>query len=355
MGEGAPRVEDTVRDTVPGAVARGTVTPHLTRLLVRAAMAGGVERTRLAAVPGMAVLDNEGIRIPTSTVMRVWELLPGRLRDDGGIGEVMKPWRPGALGVWDYLFPAAATLGEALRVAGHHMAVIADPADTLEVCRDGHGMTVTYHGPYRDHPEYPRIARFVPHMLLTVAGTALGRPLTPLRVALPDARSFTPRWADELYRTRHVETGADHPSITFAAVDVDTRLPHADPALAAILAEHARMSVAVARPVLGWLDRFHAALDTAVAGGPPSLEDVARRLALSPRTLQRRLRDHGTSWRDELEGLRRRRVERMLHDTRLSMDTIAARVGFTDSRSLRRAVHRWYGHGPAVLRSSGPA
>lgn len=107
--------------------------------------------------------------------------------------------------------------------------------------------------------------------------------------------------------------------------------------------------------MLGWLDHFHTALESAVAGGPPSLDEVAHHLALSPRTLQRRLREEGTSWREELENLRQRRVERLLRETQLTMDAIATRVGFSDSRSLRRAIHRWYGHGPAAIRTHGPA
>ncbi|MFD0473619.1 helix-turn-helix domain-containing protein [Nonomuraea thailandensis] len=82
---------------------------------------------------------------------------------------------------------------------------------------------------------------------------------------------------------------------------------------------------------------------------------MAQRLAMSHRTLQRRLREEGTTWREELERLRQRRVERLLRDSALSVESIAASVGFADSRSLRRAVHRWYGHGPAALRASGPS
>ncbi|MEV4363182.1 helix-turn-helix domain-containing protein [Nonomuraea sp. NPDC049625] len=47
-------------------------------------------------------------------------------------------------------------------------------------------------------------------------------------------------------------------------------------------------------------------------------------------------------------------MDRLLRETTLSVESIAARVGFTDSRALRRAIHRWYGHGPAVIRAGNP-
>lgn len=341
--------------TAAAGALRGTIAPNLVRLLVRAGVKGGLERSRLARIPGLTVLDENGIRLPTGTAVEVWELIPGRVQDAGEIDQITKLWRPGALGVWDYFFPVADTLDAAFRMAGRHFTALADPADQLCITRREAGLTISYQGPYADHEQYPRIGRFVPHLLLTMASFAAGRRLAPLRVGLPDAGSVTSKRAAELYNTERIDAGVDHPSITFSEADADAPLPRADTALAAILADHARLSAATARPVLGWLDRFHRILDSGLADGPPSLDQVAHRLAMSPRTLQRRLRDEGTSWREELEKLRQRRVERLLRDTELSMDAIAARVGFTDSRSLRRAVHRWYGHGPARVRATGPA
>lgn len=347
-------VNNTMRDGVVVDTAKGTVSPHLTRLLLRAGIAAGLDRSRLAGVPGLAVLDENGIRIPTATCLRVWELISSPAWEAGGSKRVMELWRPGALGVWDYLFSVSGTLDDALRVSSRHFMAIADPADRLLVTRDDGGTTAGWQGPYRDHPEYPMIAEFVPYMLLTMTSLAAGRRLTPVRVRLPHRPPAAAKRLAELYGTRNIEFEADHPSITFAEADMDAPLPRADPALAAILDDHARLSTAAARPVLGWLDRFHTILESAVAGGPPGLDQVAGRLAMSPRTLQRRLREEGTSWREELEKLRQRRVDRLLRETSLSVESIAARVGFTDSRALRRAIHRWYGHGPAAIRASGP-
>ncbi|EFF88785.1 hypothetical protein SSTG_05792 [Streptomyces sp. e14] len=40
----------------------------------------------------------------------------------------------------------------------------------------------------------------------------------------------------------------------------------------------------------------------------------------------------------------------MLQETDYGVDAIAARTGYKDGRSLRRAVHRWYGTTPSALR-----
>ncbi|MFI0404932.1 helix-turn-helix domain-containing protein [Actinomadura sp. 3N508] len=328
------------------------VSPHLTRMLLEAGRRSGVHRSQLGRVPGLTVVDEEHVRIPTATLLRVWEAISGPMAEAGGGARVMELWRPGRLGVWDYLFTAADTLHDALHACGRHFATIADPADSLGVTRDGDGVTVTWHGPYREHPSFPLIAEFVPAMLLGAAGSGAGRRLVPVRVRLPHRAPPQHDLLTDVYGTRQIEFEAGPPAVTFSEADADAPLPGADPALAAILDEHARVTVATARPVLDWLGRFHLALEDAVGAGPPELADVARRLAMGPRTLQRRLSDEGTSWRDELERFRRQRVEHLLRETSMTLEAISARAGYSDPRALRRAVHRWYGFGPAALRTS---
>ncbi|GAA2593451.1 AraC family transcriptional regulator ligand-binding domain-containing protein [Actinomadura fulvescens] len=333
-------------------LVRHTVSPHLTRLLIDAGTAAGLDRGQVMRLPGFDTLSVDPVRIPTATIMRTWEAVGGALMEVGGVARVMELWRPGTLGVWDYLFTAAGTLTDALRASGLHFAVIADPVDAIAVTRDGAGVTVSWDGPYRDHPSYPLIAEFVPSMFQTVASSGAGRPLTPVQVRLPHRAPLSHAALCELYGTRNVEFEAGAPSITFTEADAATPLPQSDPALAAILNDHARITVETARPVVSWLDRFHLALETAVGDGPPELARVAHRLAMGPRTLQRRLNEAGTSWREELERLRQRRVDQYLRETSLSVESIAARVGYSDPRALRRAIHRWYGHSPRTVRQN---
>ncbi|MET9930109.1 MULTISPECIES: helix-turn-helix domain-containing protein [unclassified Streptomyces] len=71
---------------------------------------------------------------------------------------------------------------------------------------------------------------------------------------------------------------------------------------------------------------------------------------MSTRTLQRRPDDHGTTWTEGVDSVRRAAVTRLPHDTDLGVAAVAARSGYADAR----AVHRWYGTTPAALRRAGP-
>ncbi|PXX71048.1 helix-turn-helix protein [Nocardia tenerifensis] len=108
--------------------------------------------------------------------------------------------------------------------------------------------------------------------------------------------------------------------------------------------------MAAAKPVLRWYDAFRVALDIVFEQNAISLEAVAERLAMSPRTLQRRLAEHETNWRTEVERVRQERALALLSDPELPMRSIARRLGYSDERALRRAVRRWHGAPPFAVR-----
>jgi hypothetical protein len=63
---------------------------------------------------------------------------------------------------------------------------------------------------------------------------------------------------------------------------------------------------------------------------------------MSPRTLQRRLAEHGTTWRAELDAVRRELAARAA-PAAMPRDALASQLGFASARSLRRARRRWSG------------
>lgn len=80
------------------------------------------------------------------------------------------------------------------------------------------------------------------------------------------------------------------------------------------------------------------------------LEEVARELGMSGRTLRRALSQSGTSYQDIAESLLRARAEAWVRSGSDKIEYIAQELGFTDARSFRRAFKRWTGHNPNELR-----
>jgi AraC-like DNA-binding protein len=91
-------------------------------------------------------------------------------------------------------------------------------------------------------------------------------------------------------------------------------------------------------------------LRRALNGGPVDAAAIARRLGLSTRTLQRRLDEGGTSFKDLLERVRQDLARGYLREGAIALTEIAYRLGFSDVATFSRAFKRWTGQPPGAFR-----
>jgi len=84
--------------------------------------------------------------------------------------------------------------------------------------------------------------------------------------------------------------------------------------------------------------------------GTVTEEDVARDLFVSTRTLARRLKREGTGYRQIREELLAEMAATHLRESNLSVEAIAALLGYHDSPNFRRAFRRWFQTTPSAVR-----
>lgn len=134
------------------------------------------------------------------------------------------------------------------------------------------------------------------------------------------------------------------------------RLVSADAELAAALERQARVEVGV-RAAVPMRDAVAAAL----RAGPMDRANtrrqlIARRLGISPRTLQRRLESEGTSFARVLDDMRRAVALELLADPARSVAEVSRDVGYADQFAFNKAFRRWTGRSPsAYRRAEAPA
>lgn len=87
------------------------------------------------------------------------------------------------------------------------------------------------------------------------------------------------------------------------------------------------------------------------AQGGRSLEEVATRLAVSTRTLIRRLKEAGTTYGELRDGHRRKLATELLAETSLTAAEVAYRLGYEDASNFGKACRRWFGCAPGALRT----
>lgn len=82
----------------------------------------------------------------------------------------------------------------------------------------------------------------------------------------------------------------------------------------------------------------------------PSLEQVAAELGLTSRTLRRRLQERGSSYQQILDTVREAVARDYLLNTELSIEQIAALIGFSEATTFRSTFKRWTGQSAADIR-----
>ncbi|PDP87563.1 transcriptional regulator [Glycomyces fuscus] len=323
----------------------GTASTHLVGLVRDTALAAGVPGELVARIPGTEGPADERVRLPLAGLGRLWSLLAHTL-PEGTAGLRVAASAPlGTIPAWDYLLVNGSTLADALVRSTPYHRVVTASEERYEV-RDLDGpVEVGYRTSVGDSRACAAVHEYVLAYYLRRAREATREEVVPALVrfshpAPPDTGPLR-----RAFGTDRLEFGAGANTIAFGAEDARKPLPGGDPRLAGLLRDHAGMLMENARPLPGWHDLFRSALEAELDLGTPALDAVAARLATSARTLQRRLSEHGTTWRDEVDLARYARARLLLADD-LTVDTVASRLGFTDDRALRKAFRRWSGRSP---------
>ncbi len=141
---------------------------------------------------------------------------------------------------------------------------------------------------------------------------------------------------------------SDRNVILVRSADADRPLPTYDPHLVRMLDDQCRQRLQrlhtddvagqVRQQLLGSL------------GLVASLDEVARAVSMSPRSLRRRLDQEGTSFRALVEEERRQLALQMLDGSQMKLDELAIHLGYNDTASFTRAFRRWMGCSPGEYR-----
>ncbi len=99
-------------------------------------------------------------------------------------------------------------------------------------------------------------------------------------------------------------------------------------------------------------DRVRACLIEILASGQTSMDDIASRLAMSSRTLQRHLQAEETSFQKVLDELREELARHYLTTSDYSNGQIAFLLGYEEPNSFFRAFRTWTGQTPENIRAS---
>ena len=140
------------------------------------------------------------------------------------------------------------------------------------------------------------------------------------------------------------------------ALNANTRelpLIHADPYLNNLVLKYCEAAITDRRGHVSQLrTRVENAISSLLPHGRVLVEDVARSLGMSERTLARKLSDEGLNFTEILQQLRRDLAVRYLDDHKLHISKIAWLLGFNEVSAFTHAFKRWTGKKPSQIRTT---
>ncbi len=140
--------------------------------------------------------------------------------------------------------------------------------------------------------------------------------------------------------------------VAFSPEDAKRRFISENPAFWADVEADLKLQLAAQNDRWPMADRVRGALVDLMPAGRTGAEDVARALGISRSTLQRRLREEGTSYQAVLDATRRDMAVRYLSKTNLRADEIATVLAYRDANSFSRSFRRWTGQAPVAFREA---
>lgn len=294
-------------------------------------------------------------RIAGSQVERLWSVALERTGDPLVGLHMTESYSPGTLDILGYVVLSCRTIGEVLHRLARYAPLLNDGL-RIELVREA-GRAYCRCGFVQTVDNY--LLRSPEQAVDTVwAGLAreMGR-LTakPLRAAEIRFRRRAPPAAqaaeyDRVFGGVPLVFDAAEDRFYVALDHLEEPVLSANPALLRTFEQHADAVLANLERAGTKSQLVAQALASRLKGTVPTLNEIARALAMSERSLQRSLRSEGTSFQELLDQVRRDLAVRHLSNPSTSTGQVGFLLGFSEPSAFHRAFRRWTGKTPSAFR-----
>jgi AraC-like DNA-binding protein len=332
-----------------GVTSRASISTVLVRPLARAleGVPGALSELFAATDLTPEMLADAEARVSPAQFCVAWAEAV-RLSGDPTLSlRIARATPPGAFGIVEYVCRSAATLRDALTQWCRFLGILDSAVEVglVDVGSQTALRVIT-------ESEAPAPAS---HELCFALVVERARAMLPGPLGVAEVR-FTHR-VGEPEASRHraffgarVRFGARHTELVFDRDVLAVPLVTADPNLLEILLPAAEGKRGQPSPEALLADQVRRALRAALCRDDANLDAIARRLGLTGRSLQRRLRDEGTSFQAVRDEIRRELADRYLGEG-MSLAEISFLLGFSEPSAFFRAFKRWTGRTPLERRA----
>ena len=270
--------------------------------------------------------------------------------DDSAFGlHLAERVNPRAAGLLFYVASAAINLAQALALYERYFRIV-NEAVRLKLTRAPEGVVVEFNFPGLSRHSAQQNAEFGISVILMALREATGRNIHPTRATFTHARNSYLRAFERFYGCP-VEFAASSDQLAFSNETLALSLFTGDPYLLETLRPFCDEAAKERNTAKGTLRAaVEDELQRTLPHGKARRDLVTKKLAMSARTLSRRLANEGTSYEEVVDQLRRSLALQYIKDQGISFSQIAWLLGYEGSTSFNHAFVRWTGRSPSAAR-----
>lgn len=342
------------RDTEPKVMAGTSFLASFGLILKRLLVAQGIDWPEFARTLGLPSQPppTGGQRLPSALLDRAFASALQTLPNPDFALAAAAHWHPSHLGALGYAWLSSPDLRSALNRLVRYAALLGNRS-SIRLAGQDQRLTLRFDSGRGDTAVGHAMADFALSLLVSMCQHNHGPGLVPLEVTLRRPHPSQPeRW--QRHYACPVRFGAAEDGFSLSAAVADAALATADPELVASLDATLTRQLAALVPTepqaSDWTRRCKAALLQALTAGEPDETRIAAELALSPRSLQRRLAAEGSQFHTLVNETRHALAREYLSQPDKSLTEIAFLLGFSEPSAFSRAFRRWQGIAPSAYR-----
>ena len=295
-----------------------------------------------------ALLKKSDARIAISHVDELWRLAVDLLDDPCFGVKMTEHWHPSYVGALGYAWCVSSTLRTAFDRVVRYIHVVTEDLN-IKLAETPKGLKVTT-DLEKSVFTLPQHHDVVMSVLMHMCRFNYGEALNPTEVCLAHAEPPCEKVISGFFRVPVVYDAAES-SITLATKDVDMQLSSANKELA-LLHDEFLMKYLIEIKKGDIVQQIQSIIIENLPSGNVSDNLIARELNLSERSLQRKLKEHGTTFRSVLDEVRQMAAIQYIKNPVNTMSDIAFLLGFSEQSAFSRAFKKWTGTSPMKYRNS---
>jgi len=297
------------------------------------------------------ILKDPDGRIPTAKLQSLWRIAIKTTGNPSLPLETGAFINPYTLGILSYLLMNTATLGMAIDKLCQYQDISCAGIRTIPE-HEGTHCRLRLEVMDADIVQHSWAVESELSVYLTVFKGLTGVPLAVERADFAYSEPADYSAHVRVFGTKNISFNSTFHGITFPASELERPVLHANTSLFPLFEKHVIDTLNKIQNAGTMSYHIRQAILELLKGEEPRLANIARSLGIGERSIQLKLQEEGTTFRELLDDVRKEMAMAHLRENKSSTTDIAFLLGFSEPSVFSRTFKKWTGLSPQAYRKT---